>query len=525
MSDQAAKEALALPPPEVLQEIAARQDAKAREIAERRRKEQQKQFTDGNTSANQQDTAARLIQKNYRGYRQRRQLEGYGVDPDTRWMELLKEAKYFNTTRPMARRERSTGLSPLTSSETRDRWRRVGTIANRAGADDTSSSENEASEEVKRDRKREREKYAKVMGLEYFLEMVDQKHRYGSNLRRYHAEWKKADTNENFFYWLDHGEGKELDLEDRPRSRLDTEMVRYLSREERQKYLVRIDEEGRFCWAKNGQLITTSPEFKDSIDGIVPVDDETPTWREVTTGVKPESAVAGTLGSSSSSISSGISTGSQEDDSKYVNEEFHDAKGLNKLKHLNVDSLSNHMLRKTTKKNSWIFCCDTSFRLYIGIKQSGAFQHSSFLRGGRISAAGQIKAKRGQVRKLSPLSGHYAPPLRNFREFVKSLKSDGADLSRLNLGHSYAVLLGLEGYIEAKKHAKGAEQGVRDLFDPHGKKAREEAAKDKSQSAEKERKILEAQEREKRKTSLSHRFMRRLGFEDEKESPARDGKG
>lgn len=46
---------------------------------------------------------------------------------------------------------------------------------------------------------------------------------------------------------------------------------------------------------------------------------------------------------------------------------------------------------------------DASFRLYIGYKQSGAFQHSSFLHGARILAAGQIKVKRGQLRRLSPL--------------------------------------------------------------------------------------------------------------------------
>ncbi len=46
---------------------------------------------------------------------------------------------------------------------------------------------------------------------------------------------------------------------------------------------------------------------------------------------------------------------------------------------------------------------DTSFRLYVGIKQSGAFQHSSFLHGARISAAGLIKVKDGQLRSLAPL--------------------------------------------------------------------------------------------------------------------------
>lgn len=46
---------------------------------------------------------------------------------------------------------------------------------------------------------------------------------------------------------------------------------------------------------------------------------------------------------------------------------------------------------------------DTSFRIYIGIKEPGAFQHSSFLRGGRIAAAGMLKIKNGQLRSLAPL--------------------------------------------------------------------------------------------------------------------------
>ena len=261
-------------------------------------------------------------------------------------------------TSPKSRAERKS-LSP-TGNDTRERWRKLGAIAQRAGSDDTSSedeshAQNDAElrkiREHKRAKKAEREKFAKIMGLEYFLEMVDQKHRYGSNLRRYHAEWKKSDTRENFFYWLDYGEGKDLDLEDRPRKRLDTEQVRYLSREDRLKYLVEIDKHGRFCWVKNSKPITTSPEFKDSINGIVPVSESTPTWREVTTGVKAEPAPS----SSGSSASSTLSTGSQEDSLKYTNQELHDAKGLAKLNHLSVDSLMNNLLRKTTKKNTWIF--------------------------------------------------------------------------------------------------------------------------------------------------------------------------
>ena len=420
---------------------------------------------------------------------------------------------------PVSRLHRE-ARSPSADVRVRDRWQRIGTIASRAGDDDTNSGSDVIAEtdeeraklrEQKQKQKREREQYAKVMGLEYFLEMVDHKHRYGSSLRHYHTEWQKADTNENFFYWLDYGKGKHVDLEDRPRSRLDFERVRYLSPEERRRYLVKIDKQGRFCWVKNDTAITTSPDFKDSIDGIVPADDPTPTWREVNTGVAPEPEPEA---SDSSSIS-GLSTGSHEDASKYTNTQLHDAKGPAKLQHISADALMNHMLRKTTKKNTWIFVADTSFRMYIGIKQSGAFQHSSFLRGARVSAAGLIKIKRGQLRKLSPLSGHYAPPVRNFREFVKSLKENGADLSHLNTSRSYAVLLGLEGYLGAKKHVKTAEQGMKDIFDPEGKKEREEAAKDKSKSAQRERQIIEEQEMEQRKRSLSYRFRRKLGLGDE----------
>jgi hypothetical protein len=45
--------------------------------------------------------------------------------------------------------------------------------------------------------------------------------------------------------------------------------------------------------------------------------------------------------------------------------------------------------------------------LFIGIKDTGSFQHSSFTAGGLISSAGLITVKHGRIHKLSPLSGHY----------------------------------------------------------------------------------------------------------------------
>ena len=74
-------DALALPSVKVLRKIEQRQNEKAREIRERRKQQQQQQ-------PNDRDAAAKLIQKNYRGYRARRTLHGYSLDPDARWVEV-----------------------------------------------------------------------------------------------------------------------------------------------------------------------------------------------------------------------------------------------------------------------------------------------------------------------------------------------------------------------------------------------------------------------------------------------------
>jgi hypothetical protein len=153
--------------------------------------------------------------------------------------------------------------------------------------------------------------------------------------------------------------------------------------------------------------------------------------------------------------------------------------------------------------------------MYLGIKQSGAFQHSSFLKGARVSAAGLIKIKRGQVRKLSPLSGHYSPPTQMFREFMRNLKAEGADLSRLNISRSYAVILGLESYVKVKNRANSITQKGKDILKPEEKRKREEAERDNSQSAAREREILQREEEQNRRTrSMSYRFMKKLGMED-----------
>jgi hypothetical protein len=280
-------------------------------------------------------------------------------------------ARWRNATRPVSRKERSSPAFP-TDAEARARresdaarrtWKRVGEIARRAGGDDPLDDEEDVDEITEEQRaeyhrkraeqKRQREKTAKIMDLQYFLEMVDQKHRYGSNLRAYHEHWLKEGSTENFFYWLDQGAGRNVELPTVSRERLEKEQVRYLSREERMQYLVKIDNEGRLCWAKNGERITTSTDFRDSMNGIVRKDDGAPTFRSEEHMQHRRSMSSSS--SSSSSSSDSATESSHIESEHYVNEDLKNSKGLKKIKHVSAATMLNHLLRGSVKPNSWIF--------------------------------------------------------------------------------------------------------------------------------------------------------------------------
>lgn len=528
---------------------------------------------DDGDDENVRGKAATLIQRSYRGYRVRREMEGLSLDANTRWTHAVRDAAWRNMTTPRPRAHSAT-LAPdappragdaasdeapsrASTSAARANWRKAAMVARRAGGDEDSSSSSDgesdlassdmegaermtaAQKQAVRKRRAElkakRRKKAKTMGLPYFLEMVDLKHRYGSNLRQYHAEWKKADTNENFFYWLDYGAGRDIELDSCPRDQLEREQVRYLSREERQAYLVKVDDEGRLCWAKNGIRIDTTEEWKDSINGIVPVDDPTPAYapaleteaqgnrdvprqRQQRPRRRPRD---GGSSSSTSSTSSGLGSDASESEleaaraAKYATPGLDNAKGLKKIKHVSAAAVFNRLLRKSVRKNTWIFVADTSFRLYVGIKASGAFQHSSFLQGARISAAGLIKVKNGRLASLSPLSGHYRPPASNFRAFVHALRAAGVDMRRVAISKSYAVLVGLEVYVGARRRGRQALERAahrKDRLVAPDVAARREADRiDGSASAAREREVLRRQAEE---DDAAHnpglRFLRKL---------------
>lgn len=448
--------------------------------------------------------AAKLIQRAYRGHRERRQLDGLTLDPASRWAEVIREWRYRSATAPHLSSAVERKRSP--SDLAKLNWRRAGQIAEHASAGVSTPSLRSPSSFSSRWSKRSKadEPGSMLMDLRYFLEMVDQKHRYGANLQVYHEEWQRSGTTQNFFYWLDHGDGRQEDLAVCSREKLEKERIRYLSKEERRDYLVEIDSEGKLRWAKNGDLITTSTEeYQDSMRGIVPKGSNEPAFndedvkRQLSADAGFSSKLAAVSGmfrdalqehedearfrgddSSTSSFSSSSSSSSPSTKAHtHLQPTPQPTKKKKKKKlHVSPATMLSSLLRASVRPGTWIYVSDTLHRLYIGIKSSGAFQHASFLSGARISSAGIIGIDSGQLTYLSPLSGHYRPTTRSFRNFIDSLKDQGVDMGKVKVSKSYAVLLGMEYYGRGKKD-------LRKVFKPE-KESRRERRKSKREDTE-----------------------------------------
>ncbi|KAF7306850.1 hypothetical protein MIND_00477200 [Mycena indigotica] len=294
----------------------------------------------------------------------------------------------------------------------------------------------------------------KILETQHWLELVDGKHRYGSNLKWYHKVWREADTTENFFQWLDHGEGKSLSLEDCSREQLESEKIVYLSTEQRLNYLVEIDSIGRFRWARNHELVDTTPgRWKDSGNGQ---------------GIVPDT------GSIRGALFRGESLGSTDSAAREAAAtHYAGARGRYKLtrefrKRFTLHGIVNRLLRKTVKKNVWIYTSDKHFNIFVGIKQTGTFQHSSLLAGGVVTSAGLISVKMGVVHTLSPLSGHYRTSVDHFHKFTDVLGERGVDMSKARISKAEIALWGIEHIKKAQKSKQQmvdkGKQGLRDTL-------------------------------------------------------------
>ncbi|KAJ1310237.1 hypothetical protein OPQ81_006979 [Rhizoctonia solani] len=371
--------------------------------------------------------------------RQSRRKPNLMESADGRWQDAVIQAQATTNLQSAERGE----------NDPKSRLRRAVFLAGRLQEGEALPSDQEAEVQLP-------EQSSKMLETQHWLELIDGKHRYGSNLKFYHRKWQEEDTTENFFKWLDHGGGKDLSLPECPREQLEKERIIYLSREQRANYLVRIDDQGLLRWARNNELVDTrSNRWKDAGDGkgIVPMTLEEMRGAEITEAP----AKHGRIGFHSDSSDSLLNAG----EAHYV--DTINKPGDSKLKqtirsHFTSTGIMERLLRKTVKKNTWIYVCDMKRNLFIGIKETGAFQHSSFTAGGLISSAGLIKVKMGRIHKLSPLSGHYRTSVDHYRLFLEDLEKQGADLEKVQVTKAEATLWGLEHYKRFQKSKKAKQK-------------------------------------------------------------------
>ncbi|KAF5772812.1 hypothetical protein HanXRQr2_Chr13g0581611 [Helianthus annuus] len=174
--------------------------------------------------------AALKLQKTYKSFRTRRQLADCAILVEHRWWKLLDFAvlkcssvSFFEIEKP------ETAVS---------RWSRARTRAAKVGKG--------LSQHAK----------ACKLALQHWLEAIDPRHRYGHNLHFYYVKWLHCQSRQPFFYWLDIGEGKEVNLEKCARPKLQQQCIKYLSPIEREAYEVTV-EDGKFMYKLSRELIDT----------------------------------------------------------------------------------------------------------------------------------------------------------------------------------------------------------------------------------------------------------------------------
>ncbi|CAN0891072.1 IQ domain-containing protein IQM2 [Linum grandiflorum] len=186
--------------------------------------------------ANPKHQAAVKLQKVYKSFRTRRKLADCAVLVEQSWWKLLDFAELKHS---------SISFFDIEKHETAiSRWSRARTRAAKVGKGLSKNGK------------------AQKLALQHWLEAIDPRHRYGHNLHFYYDNWLHSKSREPFFYWLDIGEGKEVNIVEKcPRWKLQQQCIKYLGPMERKAYEV-VVEDGKLMYKETGEFLNTTGDSK-----------------------------------------------------------------------------------------------------------------------------------------------------------------------------------------------------------------------------------------------------------------------
>lgn len=94
------------------------------------------------------------------------------------------------------------------------------------------------------------------------------------------------------------------------------------------------------------------------------------------------------------------------------------------------------------RAEEWIFVWSLSDVLYAHVKitkHSPRFQHTTFLGGEPVQAAGKLVVRQGVLLEIAPHSGHYRPGQRSLLNLLRFLEKNSVDLSGVQVAVQYNV--------------------------------------------------------------------------------------
>ncbi|KAK9228782.1 hypothetical protein WN944_021738 [Citrus x changshan-huyou] len=174
--------------------------------------------------------AATKLQKFYKSYRTRRNLADCAVVVEELWWKELDRAALTRSSVSFFNSDKAESAV--------SRWERARIRAAKLGKG------------LCKDEK------AQKLALRHWLEAIDPRHRYGHNLHLYYEVWFASESTQPFFYWLDIGDGKEVNVAKCPRNDLQHQCIKYLGPKERETYEVVI-ENGKLLYRQSRVCVST----------------------------------------------------------------------------------------------------------------------------------------------------------------------------------------------------------------------------------------------------------------------------